>query len=432
MVEQPNPVVKYCLYARKSSESDERQAMSIDSQIKEMTQLAEKEGLSIQDVRKESHSAKTSGTRAVFNQILSDLEDGIFNGVLTWAPDRLSRNAGDLGRLVDLMDLGKLTQIRTYSQTFTNTPSEKFLLMILCSQAKLENDNRALNVKRGIRAKCEMGWRPGMAPLGYINRSFAGVKDIVIDTEREPLIKEMFKRIGIYGQSGRQVKRWLDVVGFTTRKGKKAPLSLVYIMLKNSFYYGEFEYPLNGGNWYQGAHKPLISKKLFERVQKQLKVAPKSKWGGKNFAFKGLIRCTSCGASICGEERVRKLKSGGVNHHTYYHCTRQVDPTCKEPYVTEADLVAELVKLFSSLSWHHLEKNPQLDGSIGKFRAIRQEILLKENIDADKLELGDYARYIFKRGGIAEKRNLIKSLKSELYLGDRTLLLKPTTILLSK
>jgi len=136
------PEIKYCLYARKSSESDERQTMSIDSQIKEMAELAKKSNLNIADIRKESHSAKISGTRPVFNQLLMDLADGKFNSILTWAPDRLSRNAGDLGMLVDLMDKGKLLQIKTFSQTFSNNPNEKFLLMILCSQAKLENDQR--------------------------------------------------------------------------------------------------------------------------------------------------------------------------------------------------------------------------------------------------------------------------------------------------
>jgi hypothetical protein len=67
--------------------------------------------------------------------------------------------------------------------------------MILCSQAKLENDNRGLNVKRGNRAKCEMGWRSCMPPLGYYNRAFNGVKDIVIDPDRGPIVAEMFERV---------------------------------------------------------------------------------------------------------------------------------------------------------------------------------------------------------------------------------------------
>ncbi|MHA1465986.1 MAG: recombinase family protein, partial [Candidatus Heimdallarchaeaceae archaeon] len=102
--------------------------MSINSQVKEMGDLAKKEGLNIINTYKESHSAKTSNTRPVFIQLLNDIRNGKFNGILTWAPDRLSRNAGDLGMLVDLMDQGKLLQIRTFSQIFSNTPNEKFLL----------------------------------------------------------------------------------------------------------------------------------------------------------------------------------------------------------------------------------------------------------------------------------------------------------------
>ena len=118
--------IQYCLYARKSSESDERQAMSIESQINEMKTLAERENLFIKEVRQESHSAKSSGLRPVFNQLLIDIRNQEFDAILTWAPDRLSRNAGDLGTLVDLMDQGKLKTIRTFSQSFSNNPNEKF------------------------------------------------------------------------------------------------------------------------------------------------------------------------------------------------------------------------------------------------------------------------------------------------------------------
>src|SRR5574343_877060 len=103
--------------------------------------------------------------------MLKHIKSGKFNGILTWATDRLSRNAGDLGALVDLMDEGLLAEVRTYGQTFHDNPNEKFLLMILGSQAKLENDNRGVNVKRGLRARVEMGLWPGMAPLGYLNQN---------------------------------------------------------------------------------------------------------------------------------------------------------------------------------------------------------------------------------------------------------------------
>ena len=186
--------LKYVLYARKSSESDERQAMSIDGQLMEMKDKAKREKINIVETITESHSAKETGQRPQFNNLLDNIYKGKYNAIITWAPDRLSRNAGDLGRIVDLMDQGKLELINCHSQTFSNNPNEKFSLMILCSQAKLENDNRGINVKRGHRNKCMIGIRPGPAPIGYINIMKANrISSVEFDKERAPIIKEMIE-----------------------------------------------------------------------------------------------------------------------------------------------------------------------------------------------------------------------------------------------
>jgi DNA invertase Pin-like site-specific DNA recombinase len=202
--------VRYVLYARKSTESEERQVLSIDSQIKEMLQLAEREGLEIVAMKRESHSAKETGQRPVFNEIVEEIKAGKYNGILTWAPDRISRNAGDLGRVVDLMDAGILLEIRTFSQRFSNNPNEKFLLMILGSQAKLENDNRGINVQRGLRTRCEMGYRPGIAPTGYLNQKLMDKKcQVIVDPDRGHIIKKSFEKVAYEKWSGRKVYHWL-------------------------------------------------------------------------------------------------------------------------------------------------------------------------------------------------------------------------------
>lgn len=425
-----NLSVEYCLYSRKSSESDERQTMSIDSQIKEMSALAVKEGLFVKEIRQESHSAKLSGQRPVFNQVLADIRSGMFSGILTWAPDRLSRNAGDLGMLVDLMDQGKLAHIRTFSQAFGNNPNEKFLLMILCSQAKLENDQKGLNVKRGIRAKCEMGWRPGMPPIGYYNRAFNGVKDIIPDPDRSPVITEMFERVAKNGDSGRTIKRWFDEIKFTTRAGKGVTLSQIYLMLKNSFYYGEFEYPIGTGAWYKGQHKPLISRELFDRVQKQLIVPQKSKWGGKKFDYKDLFKCACCGASVIGEEKYRKRKVGEPRHHIYYHCTRQVSYECPEPYVSQEELTKSILRYISFIETARpqtLKLSDKLKRSMQSYKEIRDAILLQQDVDPDKklMTFTEYSKHTLKNGTILEKREVVQALGKQLYLHDKGIVPAP-------
>ena len=207
------PIIKYCIYARKSMEAEERQALSIDSQLNEMRVIAEREQLNIVDIKTESHSAKQSGQRPVFNEMIQDLKKGKFNAILTWNPDRLSRNAGDLGHLVDFMDKGILLEIRTYGQLFTNSPNDKFLLMILCSQAKLENDNKSINVQRGLRARVESGLWPSVAPMGYLDSK---MKDQLCvkeqDPERAPMIKQIYEKIAYENYSTYDVVRWLKEI----------------------------------------------------------------------------------------------------------------------------------------------------------------------------------------------------------------------------
>ncbi len=416
--------IDYCLYARKSTEDDERQAMSIDSQIKEMSEMALKEEIFIKEIRQEKHSAKMSGQRPVFNQLLADIKSGMFRGILTWAPDRLSRNAGDLGVLVDLMDHGKLTNIKTYTQAFTNSPSDKFLLMILCSQAKLENDQKGINVKRGIRAKCQMGWRPGVPPTGYFNRTMNGVKDIIPDPQRAPFITEMFQRVAD-GQSGWDIKRWFDKSGMTTRSGKKVYLGNLYLMLKNSFYYGEFEYPINSGNWYKGKHKPLITKILFDKVQNQLITSTKSDWGSNIAPFKGLFRCGTCGKKLIGEEKIRKRKWGAPIRHVYYHCARNLSD-CSEPYISEEKLIKQILRYINFMSIAHpnfLKLTDPLHISLLSYSLIRNEVLYEQDINPNdqKSDPVNFSRYILNKGSVDEKRDLVMSLGKQMYIKNKYL-----------
>ena len=410
--------IKYCLYARKSSEQDERQAKSIDSQLKEMLDIANKDSLTIVDYKQESFSAKQSGCRPVFNQLLEDLKNEKYNGILTWAPDRLSRNAGDLGSLVDLMDAGKLEQIRTQSQCFSNNPNEKFLLMILCSQAKLENDNRGVNVKRGIRAKCEMGWRPCMPPLGYYTRGASGNgKDLIVDELRAPYIKQMFEMASA-GKGGRHIRQWLEDNNIRTRGDKLIPLSMIYRMLKSSFYYGEFEYPAGSGNWYSGNHTPIIDKELFNKVQIALKVPAKTKWGSKQFPFKQFLKCYSCNSSIVGEEKNRKRIDGSSKQFIYYHCSRQIDYHCKELSINEYEIIEQLSAMCDELITDLPSIELTLRQAIDKFSRMMEIAHSKKN---HKRLIGSYVKYVLNSGTQFEKTRLIRNLKIDLAIHNKTI-----------
>lgn len=420
--------LKYCLYARKSTESDERQVQSIDSQVKEMLQIAERENLEIVDIRRESKSAKDSGNRPIFKELLKDITEEKFNAILTWAPDRLSRNAGDLGSLVDLMDEKKLMSIRTFGQTFSNSPNEKFLLMILCSQAKLENDNRGINVKRGLRARCERGLWPTCPPTGYFKEKRVDHKgQCLIDPDRGHVIRQMFEKVAYEKWSGRKLYNWLRFdLNFRTALGKKhLSLGNIYRLLENTFYYGPFEYPRGSGNWYQGKHEPLITKELFDLVQDQMKNSQLVRRENIEFAFTKIMTCGLCGSGISATEKFKKLKNGGYNRHIYYGCTKAKDKNCKCGYISEEDLIKQLQKQIDKLDFKKLPVQDKIEGEIKRFKKFQMMATGKnQNIDVSDVDVKNYIKFLLKEGDDQEKRELLTCLNGEILLKNKVVEIK--------
>ncbi|KKR47175.1 MAG: Recombinase [Parcubacteria group bacterium GW2011_GWA2_40_8] len=425
--EQLPAKVKYCLYARKSTESEEQQILSIDSQINEMTKIAERDGLEIAEIRKESHSAKAVGQREIFNSLLADIRSAKFNGILTWAPDRLSRNAGDLGSLVDLMDQKLLIEIRTFSQKFTNNPSEKFMLMILCSTAKLENDNKSENVKRGLRTRCEQGLRPSVAPTGYLNEKRTDRPcEVIVDPIRGPIVKQMFEKVANESWSGRKIYQWLKYeMKFKTKYGKSLSLSNIYMILKKPFYYGVFEYPDGSGNWYTGRHEPIIAKELFDRVQAQV-VRSEIRKNNKEFAFTKLISCGLCGSGITAGEKYKHQKNGNTHRYVYYSCTKAKDPYCKVSYIREEEIIVQIITLLDALDIDELGVRHKFKEEITRYNKFRRIALgkNKEHIEPEEFDAKSYAIYLLTEGTISEKRELLANLRSRLILKDKIIALE--------
>jgi hypothetical protein len=304
--------------------------------------------------------------------------------------------------------------------------------MILCSQAKLENDNRGINVKRGLRALVDRGLFPGTAPIGYKNPvqlDKLGLKEI--DPERAPIVKQMFEKVANDQYSTHDVLRWLQKVGFRSPSGKLPSLSTVQLMLRRPFYCGYFEYPKKSGKWYKGVHAPIVSKKLFEQVQEQIdhyrryknrKHIPES-----TFAFLKIIRCGTCGAGITAEDKYKTLKSGEVVTYRYYMCTHGRDRWCREFYINETDLINELLRIFDKLDIDLIGTKAQLEAEIEKWYKFHSFVsgdpLPERSQERKDSELREYAKTIFKDGSTEERRAMLRNLKSRLLLKNKRIYL---------
>lgn len=343
---------KYGIYARKSSESEDRQIQSIDDQIKELKRLYP--DCKITKIYKESKSAKAPHSRPILQQMIKDIDDAKINGILCWKLDRLGRNLVDTSDIQWRLQQGIIKKIQTYDKAYL--PEDNILLFAI--EAGIATDfirTLSTNTKRGLKSKAEKGWCPYRAPAGYINDKLENT--IIKDPERFDLIKRMLDLIATSSNSPLQTLKILNNEwGYLSRKTKRAggnPMgqSEFYRILNNPFYYGYFKY---NGELYKGNHEPMISLEQFERVQKILGNKLKPRNHKKEFSFTGLVICGHCGCQITAEEKTKFIKSEGVyRSYTYYRCTRRKqDVECNEPSITLNDFENQIKEELQKFNIH--------------------------------------------------------------------------------
>jgi len=149
----------YAVYVRKSTDESDKQIRSLQDQIAECKDFAEKNAIKIykDDIIDEAESAKEHDNRKSLDKLINDLKSGKYGGVLAWHPDRLARNMKEEGEIIDLVDKNIIRDLKFVSLNFQNDTSGKMLLSITFVLSKEYSDKLSNNVSRGNKRSVEGG-----------------------------------------------------------------------------------------------------------------------------------------------------------------------------------------------------------------------------------------------------------------------------------
>ena len=312
----------YVIYARRSTNTPTKQERSIADQILECNQLATRLNLRVLDVIHEEESAKVSDKRPLFRDILDAIKLKKYNGIITWAPDRLARNMKEAGEVIDMLDHDEIRDLRfANGHSFTNSPSGKMLLGIAFIMAKEFSDTHSQTVTRGNKNKTREGKWPG----SHLKHGYYKDKQHYLrpDGDNHKLICNIFE-MRLAGKSQIEIVDFLKKEGYpvatkhTERRKVIINVNFVSKILHDPFYAGILIFGETMTNLFEKYNfVPAVSVENFEvlckieGVKKDYVVvaAVKSKAGVRADLMRGMVMCSHC----------KNAMSTGITKDLFYY-----------------------------------------------------------------------------------------------------------------
>jgi len=303
--------MKAVIYARYSSDSQREE--SIEGQIRECTDYAEHNGITILKHYIDRALSARTADRPEFQHMIADSEEKLFDIVLVWKLDRFSRDRYDSAHYKRIL---KKNGVRVISvkENISDGPEGIILESMLEGYAEYYSAELSQKIQRGQHDNAIKGKsNGGNIPFGLMVGEDCS---LIHNPVTAPVVREIFSMYD-NGKSMREIVNWLTAGGIKTTKGKNFTIGGISNILHNRKYIGEYKY---GGVIIPDGIPRLIDDDLFERVANRLqgnKKAPARAKADEEYLLTTKLFCGKCGRLMAGESGTNSRK---VTYH-YYKCS---------------------------------------------------------------------------------------------------------------
>lgn len=340
-------MMKVALYARVSTEQ-QIENYSIPLQKERIKAFCTSKGW---DDITEYVDAGYSGSnlkRPALEQLQQDIKNKKINAVIVYRLDRLSRSQRDTLYLIEEMFLPNDVEFISISETIdTSTPFGRAMIGVMSVFAQLERETITERLRSGRlkMVKDEGLWAGGADtnPYGY-TRLPRG--ELVINPKERDHIVRIFEEY-VTLKSYIKVQKKLELEGYPELRPQR-----ITALLKNRLYIGEVSF---AGEWFKGAHEPIISVELFNEAQNVNEHFKGYNYGKiKNNVFRQKVFCGCCGENYRSYAKTEQLADGSKSTYYYMVCRRRkmpryYDSKCYNRNIRRADLEAEVFTRIKNL-----------------------------------------------------------------------------------
>ena len=249
--------------------------------------------------------------RPALQRLLQDIRDRKVDVVVVYKIDRLTRSLTDFSRIVEVFDQAGVSFVSVTQQFNTTTSMGRLTLNVLLSFAQFEREVTAERIRDKIAASKKKGmWMGGVVPVGYRAQN----RKLIVHPEEAKTVRWLFERYldlksvralvdeaASHGHSGRTTVRKDGSSAATTRPFGRGNL---YHLLSNPIYVGSIRHH---ERIYDGEHKAIIDRKLFDDVQQLLKAQAPDRRSPSNQADGHLL------TGILYDETGEKLRAVHAN-----------------------------------------------------------------------------------------------------------------------
>lgn len=280
--------------------------VSLPEQKDAIERHAARKGFQIVDWFSEKRTAAKRG-RPHFDAMLRRLRAGEADGVVIHKVDRSARNLADWADVEELLDAGFDVEIANDNLDLHSRGGRLTAGIEAVIAADFIRNNRE-EVLKGFNGRIKQGLYPLPAPIGYRDNGKGKAK--TLDPEKAPLVRRAFERYATGDVNLRLLTDEVRAWGLRNRHGQALSKDGVWVMLKNPFYIGVIRLKRRSES-FPGIHEPLISSRLFERVQRILDGKSNGMLRKHDHLFRRRFVCAGCGYTMSAS-----LKKG----HVYYRC----------------------------------------------------------------------------------------------------------------